>query len=85
MNIKNFKGAANIEIKVSPDDKEVYCRLSGDPTALIAALSTALLETTERAVPKEKLADLRTAIGMAIICPEIINKRNKEEHENDRT
>lgn len=81
--IKDFKGTANIEIKVSPENKEVYNCMSGDPVALIAALTMALLDATEHAVSKEDLTDLRTAIGMAIICPEIVNKRNKEEHEND--
>lgn len=86
MNIKDFKdfkGTANIEIKVSPENKEVYSRMSGAPVALIAALTMALLEVTERAVPKEELTNMRTAIGMAIICPEIVNKSNKEEHKND--
>ncbi len=83
MNIKDFKEPANIEIKVSPEDKEAYIHMSGNPVVLIAALTKALLEATEQAVPKENLTNLRTAVGMAIICPEIVNKSNKEEHKND--
>nr|DAM21468.1 MAG TPA: hypothetical protein [Caudoviricetes sp.] len=83
MNIKDFKGNANIEIKASPENKEVYCSMSGNPVALIAALTKALLDVTERVVPKEDLTNMRTAIGMAIICPEIVNKSNKEEPKND--
>ena len=83
MNIKDFGGAVSIEIKVSPEDKKVSTHMSGNPVALIAALTMALLEVTERAVPKEELTNMRTAIGMAIICPEIVNKSNKEEHKND--
>ena len=83
MNTKDFKEPANIEIKVSPEDKEVYIHMSGGPVSLVTALTLALLEATEHAVPKEKLTDLRTAIGMAIICPEIVDKSNKEDHKND--
>lgn len=83
MDIKNFGGAASIEIKVSPENKEVSTHMSGDPVSLIAALTMALLKATELAVPKEKLTNLRTAIGMAIICPEIVDKSNKEDHKND--
>ena len=83
MNIKDFEEPANIEIKVSPEDKEVYIHMSGNPVLLVTALTLALLEATEHAVPKEKLTNLRTAVGMAIICPEIVDKSNKEEHKND--
>lgn len=79
----NIKEPANIEIKVSPENKEAYIHMSGNPVVLIAALTKALLEATEHAVPKENLTNLRTAVGMAIICPEIVNKSNKEEHKND--
>lgn len=83
MNIKDFKEPANIEIKVSPEDKEAYIHMSGNPVVLITALTLAMLEATEHAVPKENLTNLRTAVGLAIICPEIVNKSNKEEPKND--